>query len=125
MASLLLATEQTRGLPPWLKSVFGAGSINAENAATRCGAFYAFGSRYALTLQSDWGRHKRARNGAITAAGLATPPTKTALDASASAFEHKVKKLHRAVFNEIRSYRRLEICARACELRRGYPRRRA
>ena len=34
-------------------------------------------------------------------------------------------KLHRAVFNEIRPYRLLEIHARACKLTRDYPRRRA
>ena len=31
---------------------------------------------------------------------------------------------HRAIFNEIRSYRSMEIHARACELSRGDPRRR-
>ena len=75
--------------------------LNAENAATRWGAFYASGSRYALALLSEWGGIERARNGAITPAGLATPPTKTALDTSVSAFGYKVEKLHRATFNEI------------------------
>ena len=58
---------------------------------------------------------------------LASPrrPLKTVLDASASAFGHKVEKLHRTIFKEIRSYRRLEIYARACELPRDDPRRRA
>ena len=75
----------------------------------RWGAFYAPGSRYALALQPEWGRLQRARSGAVTAADLPTPPTKTALGASASAFGHKVGKLHRAIFNEIRSYRNFEI----------------
>ena len=34
-------------------------------------------------------------------------------------------KPHRAIFNEVRSYRRLAIHARACELSRDDPRRRA
>ena len=80
-----LATAHSRGLWPSLDSVFGAGSFRAENAATRRGAFYAPGSRYALELQSELGRFQRASNGAITAAGLATPPIKTVLDTSASA----------------------------------------
>ena len=90
VAPLLLVTEQIRGLWPSLNSAFGAGSFNAENAATRWDASYASGSRYALALQAKWGRLQRARNDAITAAGLATPPTKTVLDASASDFGHKV-----------------------------------
>ena len=83
VASQFLATEQTWGLGPSLDSAFGAGSFNADNAATRWGAFCASGSRYALALQSGWGRLQRARNGVITAAGLATAPTKTVLDVSA------------------------------------------
>ena len=82
------------------------------------------GGRYALAHQSEWGRLQRARDGATTAAGLLTPPTKTALDASASAFGQKVEKLHRTIFNEIRPYRRSETNARACEILRGDPRRR-
>ena len=125
MAPQFLATEQTRGLWPSLHSVFSAGSFNAENAATRWDAFCAYGSRYALALQSGWGRLERARNDAFAAAGLATPPTETAPDASASAFRHKAVKLHRSILNEIRSYRSLEIHARACKLSRDDPRRRA
>ena len=105
--------------------IFGAGSFNAENAATRWGAFYAPKSRHALALQSERGRVQRARKGVITASGLAAPPTKTALDASASAFGYKAWKLHRTIFNEVLLYRRLEIYARACEVSRGDPRRRA
>ena len=123
MAPQFLATEQTRGLWPSLDSVFGAGSFNADNAASRWDAFYASGSRIALALRSEWGRVQQARKDATTAAGLPTPPTKTALDASASAFGHKVEKLHRTIFKEIRLYRRLEIYARACELPREDPRR--
>ena len=92
---------------------------------SRWEAFYARGSRYALALQSKWSRLQWARNGAITVAGLATPPIKTVLDASAKAFGHKAVKLHRAIFNEIRSYRSFEIYARACKLTRDDPRRRA
>ena len=58
-------------------------------------------------------------------AGQVRVSDETVLDASASAFGHKAEKLHRAIFNEIRSYRRLEIYARACELSRDDPRRRA
>ena len=125
VAPQLLATERTRGLWPSLDSVFGAGSFNADNAATRWDAFYASGSRFALALRSEWGRVQQARKDAIIAAGLPTPPTDTVLDASASSFGHKVEKLHRKVFKEIRSYRRLGIHARACELPRDDPRRRA
>ena len=39
VAPQFLAAEQTRGLWPSLDSVFGAGSFNAENAATRWDAF--------------------------------------------------------------------------------------
>ena len=125
VAPQFLATEQTGCLWPSLDSVFGAGSFNADNAATRWGAFYAPGSRCALALQSEWGRLQRARSGSITTAGLATPPTKTVLDASASAFGHKVEKPHRAIFNEILSYGKLGIYSSACELSRDDPRRRA
>ena len=93
--------------------------------ATRWGAFCASGSRYALELQSEWGRLLRARKGAITAAGLATPPIETVLDASASAFGHKAVKLHRTTLNEIRSNRGLEVQARAFKLPCDDPRRRA
>ena len=72
-----------------------------------------------------WGRLQRARNGAITAAGLATPPTKIALGASACAFGHKAVELHRAIFSEVRPYRSLETYARACRLSRDELRRRA
>ena len=65
------------------------------------------------------------RAGAITAAGLATPPIKTALDASASAFGHKAVDLHRTIFNEIRSYQSLEIHAYVFKPSRDDPRRRA
>ena len=82
-------------------------------------------SRYALELQSEWGRLQHARNDTATAAGLVTPSIKTVLNASASAFELKAVKLHRTIFNEIRSYGSLEIYARACELSRDDPRRRA
>ena len=64
----------------------------AKNAATRWDTFYASGSRHAPAIQSEWGRFQRARNGAITAAGLATLPTKTVLDASASALGYKAEK---------------------------------
>ena len=125
MAPQFLATEQTRGLWPSLDSVFGAGSFNAENAATRWDAFYASLSRYALAPHSEWGRLQRACNGTTAAAGLATPPTKSALGVSASAFGHKAVELHRAIFNEIWLYRSLEIYARASKLSRDDPRRRA
>ena len=98
VAPQLLATERTRGLWPSLDSVFGAGSFNADNAATRWDAFYASGSRFALALRSEWGRVQQARKDAIIAAGLPTPPTDTVFDASASSFGHKVEKLHRKVF---------------------------
>ena len=39
VAPQFLATEQTRGLWPSLDSVFGAGSFNADNAATKWDAF--------------------------------------------------------------------------------------
>ena len=64
-----------------------------------------------LALQSEWRRLHRARNGAITASGFATPPTNTALDASASAFRQKATKLYRDILNEIRSYRSSKIYA--------------
>ena len=67
----------------------------------------------------------RQRNGAVAATGLATPPIKIVLDASAGAFGHKAVKPHSAIFNEIRSHRGFEIRARACVLSRDDPRRRA
>ena len=75
MAPQFLATKQPRGVWPSLDLVFDAGSFNAENAATRWGAFFASGSRYARALQSKWGRLQRAGNSNIMAAGPATPPT--------------------------------------------------
>ena len=103
--------------------VFGAGSFNAESAATRWDAFYAPGGRYALKLQSEWGRLRHARKD-TTAAGLATT-IRSALDASASAFVHKAAKLHMAISNATRPYWGLALHARACELARDNPRRRA
>ena len=55
-----LTTGQTRSLWPSLDSVFGAGSFSADNAASKWDAFCASGSRYALELQSEWGRLQRA-----------------------------------------------------------------
>ena len=77
-----LATKLTRGLWPSLDSAFGAGSFSAENAATRLAAFYFPWSRYALELQSEWGRLQHARNNIAAAAGLATP-IRIVLDTSA------------------------------------------
>ena len=66
VAPQFLAIEHSRGLSPSLDSVFGAGSFNAESAATRWGALYASGSRYALELHSELVKLQRARNGAVT-----------------------------------------------------------
>ena len=70
------------------------------------------------------GRSQRASNAAATAAGLATP-IKAVLDASSGAFGHRAVKPDRAILKKIRPYRGLVIRARACELSRDDPRRRA
>ena len=69
----ILETEHTWGLWPSLDSVFGASRFSAETAAARWSVFYASRSRFAPELLPAFGRPKRARNDAVTAAGLATP----------------------------------------------------
>ena len=56
VAPQLIATEHTRGLWASLSSVFGDGSFDDANSATRWTRFHASGSRYAQALASEWRR---------------------------------------------------------------------
>ena len=108
--------------PLWasLSAVIGDRAVydKANKPETACWAtFLASGSRLAVAFQGEIDRLRGMRQAAIESAGLtATPPKSTIFDAPDAGFGFGVAKVHKTIFDELKSLRVKSLDERAARL---------
>jgi hypothetical protein len=109
--------ENNHALWPTLVPIFGAESFKSEEYEKRWEVFFSSGSEWAKELESEIIRVKDLRSKALDAAGRSLrPPENKTFDTPNTGFGHGVKKLHRAIFDDIRALEAEALQRRAAKL---------
>ena len=98
----MMGNERTAPLWASLADVIGADSFKEGNVGTCWQHFFDSGSEFAKEFDSEITRMKELRTEAFAAAQR-QPTANEIFDAPNNRFGYKVEKLHRQLFNEIRS----------------------